>query len=103
MTGLGKVVFVIGILAVGLGGWGWWNYSNNKAPVPIVVQQTAATTSANTADVTAQAAAQAALHDTSDATLANDLATIDAKIDIATSESASVDKGVNDKPIQQGQ
>ncbi len=118
MTTLGKSLVAIIVVAIGVIGWAWWDYSyNNSAPdmATATAPTTAGTSSGMATDTppptstgtgsSAQAsgASQISSGDDSDASLNGDLNSIDTQMNAANSDSASADQSFNDQPVQQGQ
>lgn len=92
---------IIALIVIVVLGLGWKFYVdksvsdiNKSADVPLADENQAA--SGNQDDLTGT---PISAKDSSDASLDKDLSNIDSQLDILSSDSASVDQGLNDKPI----
>jgi hypothetical protein len=86
------IIWLVVIIVIALGVWYFWSGSNN-APVS---QTSTAPSSATTGTQTTPASGG-----TSNAALNQQSASIDAQLQGASSDSASVDQSLNDKPVTQ--
>lgn len=92
------MIFLVVVLIL-LGVWWLSAGKNQPAPVenPLVTQTVATTTQAQTATPADSVSAR----DNSNASLDQDLTSIDAQLQIVGTNSASVDQSLNDKPVAQ--
>lgn len=97
LTYMAKVVAVIVVLlALGAGVYYWMSSKQQPAPAP--QQQTAAAPSTGQASAPSNAGLTPG---TSDAELRSDVSTVDRQMAGFSSDSASVNSGLNDQPVQQ--
>ncbi len=93
-----KVVLGVVVAVVLIGGLAWWSMNQQGVPVAVTQNPPAAApvpqpTPAAPAKVTAQSA--------TDASLNQGLSSMDSQMKGLSSDSASVDQGLNDQPIPQ--
>ena len=96
MSKTGKIItwLVVAVVVVGGGIWLWMSGQNNGAYSPSY--QAPATTTSQTSNNNQNTSA-------SNADLNSNLAQIDGQMSAMSSDSASINQGINDQPVQQQQ
>ncbi|MFA5876929.1 MAG: hypothetical protein WC880_01045 [Candidatus Paceibacterota bacterium] len=95
MSGNIKVASGIILAAVVLGGGFYWYASTRPAPAPVAVAPT------ETQPTVPQGPTLATGADTSDASLSQDIASVDADMTAMNGDTTAIDAGLNDKAVAQ--
>ena len=110
MSKTSKIVLWVIVVIVVIGGIVWFVMGQNSAApagqgysAPTSQNNPASPTSPTSATGNTSGGLSTAPADNSNAALSQDLASIDAQMTGLTSDSASIDQGLNDQPVAQGQ